>query len=262
MEPDANAGSAHGVEDLRRAEQTARERLWWLFAIGIYGLAFFVPLVAGAIILGIRGVDEPDQGSTEIAIASSPIIGVLLAAGSLWAAGKLRLGADVLGWRWAGFAREWRNIALGLGIVVALFAFGFVYEQLLGAFGIELDPLAPYEAARTHIVLVVVLVATSTVIAPFGEELFYRGFLLTMLGRQFRRRGRAAWMRGAGGRWLAVILVSILFALSHALLAAMAQLFVFALMLGWARLRTGSLTAPIAAHVVNNAISVTVLLLT
>ena len=38
------------------------------------------------------------------------------------------------------------------------------------------------------------------------------------------------------------------------------ELFVFALMLGWLRLRTGSLYAPILAHLLNNAVTISVML--
>lgn len=91
------------------------------------------------------------------------------------------------------------------------------------------------------------LVAT-TVVAPLGEELLFRGVLLPWLAR---------WMRPA----IAVVTSAIVFAVGHVYYGVGALLIgYYGLVLGWARLRTGQLWASIALHALLNASTAAVLL--
>ena len=82
---------------------------------------------------------------------------------------------------------------------------------------------------------------TVAVVAPIAEELVFRGVLLPGLARRMRPA-------------LALIATSVVFALfhvpSHGVGAVMPGL--LGLVFGWARLRTGGLTAPIVLHAANN----------
>jgi membrane protease YdiL (CAAX protease family) len=81
--------------------------------------------------------------------------------------------------------------------------------------------------------------------APLFEELFFRGFLIEGL-----RRGR---LGGAG----AVIVTATCWASIHIQygLYEIATIFVFGLVLGAARIRTGSLWVPVAMHVLTNLVA-------
>jgi membrane protease YdiL (CAAX protease family) len=79
------------------------------------------------------------------------------------------------------------------------------------------------------------------VVAPFVEELLFRGFLQSAF----------AQVVGEGG---ALFCTSAVFALLHGL-AALPVLFSLSLFLGWLQQRTRSLLVPIGAHALNNAVS-------
>jgi uncharacterized protein len=93
------------------------------------------------------------------------------------------------------------------------------------------------------------LLLLGAVVAPFAEELFFRGFVFGL----YRRRHP---------RWLAYVVSGVLFTIPHLLagrmnLSQMAGLgigiFILALILAWLYDHTGSLFPGMLAHAVNNA---------
>jgi membrane protease YdiL (CAAX protease family) len=82
------------------------------------------------------------------------------------------------------------------------------------------------------------------ILAPIGEELFFRGFLY---------RGFAASPLGAAG---AIVLTDLMWTAGHLYKPSLgiASVFFFGLLLGWLRWRTGSIIPTIAVHTLNNAI--------
>lgn len=79
------------------------------------------------------------------------------------------------------------------------------------------------------------------VVGPIGEEVMFRGILLP-------------WMRTWASPVWAVVLSALVFAAAHLHYGVgIALVFVYALVLGWARLRTGNLRACIALHMLLNA---------
>lgn len=85
------------------------------------------------------------------------------------------------------------------------------------------------------------------VAAPLFEEIFFRGFLLTGFQNSF--------LRGYG----AIVLTSFLWAVIHIQydLYDISWIFLLGLLLGYARLSTGSILVPITMHVSVNLISLT-----
>lgn len=80
-------------------------------------------------------------------------------------------------------------------------------------------------------------------VAPFGEELFFRGFAY----RCFRARwGRVAAMLGSAA----------CFALIHVNLAGFASIFVLGCALAYLYERTGTLVAPFTLHAANNVVAI------
>lgn len=91
-----------------------------------------------------------------------------------------------------------------------------------------------------------VLSALAILGAPIMEEVLYRG-----LGHDLLRRL-------GGGPWTIVSVAAALFALAHwsvVTAPALLALFVLGLAFGWARERTGGLTAPIVAHALFNGLN-------
>ena len=88
--------------------------------------------------------------------------------------------------------------------------------------------------------LKIILLLFALSVAPVFEEFLFRGFAYPALKQRF-------------GLWRALLLVSLVFALSHFHAPSFLPLFVFALGLGLAYEFTGSLLAPITMHALFNA---------
>jgi membrane protease YdiL (CAAX protease family) len=128
------------------------------------------------------------------------------------------------------------------GVVVALFAAtsGLPLESASDAFGVS--------SSWGPIGIGLFVIAT-VILAPIGEELLFRGILLGWL---------TEWMTPR----TAVIWSAIVFGLGHLYYGLGALLITFfGLVLGWARLRTGGLRAPIVLHALLNGTTAAALLL-
>ncbi len=87
------------------------------------------------------------------------------------------------------------------------------------------------------------LILTLVIVGPIAEEVLFRGVILPRLSP----------LLGAG---LATVLTSGLFAVLHLQYGfGVHVVFLYGLMLSWARLRTGGLSAPIVMHMVINALA-------
>jgi len=87
------------------------------------------------------------------------------------------------------------------------------------------------------------------IIAPFCEEIFFRGFLFGGL------------LRGMSAIW-ATLLSTILFTIVHGDIGSAVPLFAIGLMLAVIRWRTGSIWPGMALHMLNNAIAALLVLAT
>jgi membrane protease YdiL (CAAX protease family) len=98
-------------------------------------------------------------------------------------------------------------------------------------------------------VLVALFVLVAVIMAPFFEEMFFRGFIFGGLSQSF------GWAWGAAGS-------AAIFGLAHLQLTVFVPLFSLGFGLAWVYKRTGSLWTCIALHALFNAISVLVWALT
>lgn len=133
-------------------------------------------------------------------------------------------------------------LGAGLGLLLALVIQGLgLLAAQLGAPITEQPWLLEAFAAggsRWWPVLAVVVF-----LAPLGEEVFFRGYLLPALAEPWGRSG-------------AVLLSSAAFAAIHGHAAALPAYFVYGVGLALAARRTGSLMVPIVAHSVVNSLAV------
>ena len=81
------------------------------------------------------------------------------------------------------------------------------------------------------------------ILAPIAEELIFRGAILRVLLDAFGRKGR----------WVAIALTALLFAVIHGNLAQGTHAFVIGIVLGWLYVRTRSVLPGIVLHWVNNS---------
>lgn len=208
-------------------------------------LLAFVPLRA----LGVRA------GSTVEALSGL----LILNGGAILLVALLVVGSGALSWREMGvpgrgpaggsaFAGLLRDLVAGmfLGIPI-LFLTALLGAVLIALLGVA--PAGPLPAAQTPADAAINLLS-GVLIAPLGEELFYRGFATT------------AWVRGMGPR-AGIVRGALLFALAHvltlsgtppaALIAFITRLPV-ALALGWIFVRRRSLVSSFGLHAMFNAI--------
>lgn len=175
--------------------------------------------------------------------------GVLLAAVG-WLAARRRLRTAVA--PRPQRTRPGRDVALGLGTGVAAFgvlvvAVGALYQLLGGVDAPEQQALTDLASGGLSAAMALVL---ALVLAPLLEELVFRA-------------GLYQGLRAHVGPWPAALVSSGLFALVHieVLLSSplfLIQLFALALVFAWLLERTGSLLAPVVAHLAFNATSMAV----
>jgi membrane protease YdiL (CAAX protease family) len=138
---------------------------------------------------------------------------------------------------------SWRLAGLiGVGIGIAMLV-------LLGVLGPLLDPgqeqgLTPDHWESTHAAAYVGNGLVVAVVAPFVEELTFRGLGYSLLARF--------------GRWTAIVLVGVLFALAHGLVEAFPFLAAFGAMLAYLRSRVDSVYPGMIVHAVFNATALAV----
>jgi membrane protease YdiL (CAAX protease family) len=136
--------------------------------------------------------------------------------------------------------RSWRR-ALGLVVllVIGVYAVVAVLDPLLHA-GRE-QGLTPsrWEPAHAGAYAANVLVVAG--FAPVVEELTYRGLGYSLLERY--------------GRWTAIIVVGLSFALDHGLVQAFPELAIFGCALAWLRMKTGSVFPGMLLHATFNGLA-------
>jgi membrane protease YdiL (CAAX protease family) len=187
------------------------------------------------------------------------LVGSLIIFGSYFGLVRfLVVGTGALTWRDMGFRGSSRGFAedaaWGVALAVPVLTVTGIVAALLSNFLPLPDPVLP---PATDLGGVLLNLAIAAVIAPIGEELFFRGFATT------------AWARVYGAR-RALIQGAIFFAIAHvltlgavepvhglklALFASLVRIPV-ALTLGWLILRRRSLVAPIFLHATYNGLPI------
>ncbi len=225
----------------------------WYEALGVYLLAF---VLAGLATLPFLQLMEPEADLTNIVlttVAALVIIGVLVLWLSRYHGGwmeVLRLPEPGTWHREVG-----SGVLFGIGLYpVMVFVVGGLLTVLLQT--ISGEPVEAPEQVGEHLPAVgtALTVVYAIVIAPIGEELFFRGVLFRAL-------------RDRHGFWVGAVGSSIGFGLIHfipgsAIDAALLMTVMFftgiALCFIYERRRT--IVAPIAAHVTFNVIGIVLIL--
>lgn len=133
-----------------------------------------------------------------------------------------------------------RNLSIGLGAWILMLIASFALSAALREIGIEPDQAELFSAVKDAPLSQFLLVLLAgAILAPIGEEIFFRGFLFTSL---LKERGPA----------VAYAASSLLFAVVHLNLAALLPILVLGVGLAIARHVSRSLLAPIVAHSLNN----------
>ena len=222
------------------------------------GLVFVasVPLtILAALPLVLLGFDSSAPITTLLSVCATDAIWLALIALTVVGTGALRwteIGAGISG---VPVARIGADIILGaLAAIPVLLATALITGALVELLGTTPESSIP--VPHDAVSLAVILLAAA-VVAPIGEELFYRGFVTT------------AWARGLGPT-TAILRGGLFFALVHVLTiggadfshASRAAFIAFVaripigLVLGWIFIRRRSLPASIALHATFNGVLV------
>jgi uncharacterized protein len=142
------------------------------------------------------------------------------------------------------FALSWppmRDVWMGVGVIVGLIALSDGLLFLSGHALVTPFQLQSYATAAAEGWLWPMAIA-AIIVAPAGEEVMFRGFLF---------RG---WARSDQGTWIAIVVISLLWAALHIQYdwTGILQIFVVGLILGWVRWRSGSTALTFLLHALFN----------
>ena len=170
------------------------------------------------------------------------------------------MGWPVIATRWRGngpridlgFAMTWSDVRWGVGVgaigLTLAAAMAWITLSLVGDFTSAAGEIAAQLSGESEFGLWVFALAVM-VGAPIVEETAFRGLLFAAL----RKRGI--------GAWATIVITGVAFALFHFEPVRFLILLPIGVLYGWLRMRTGSLGAPIVAHMVNNAPAAVALLI-
>lgn len=207
--------------------------------------AFVLANIATTLVLLVTGQGDPDAGPT-------PTWVFALAAPAMWMVYLVFVRRHVLATGAPGIIegvglRFRPSDAWGilLGIASQLVLVNLVNWPLSRLFPGAFDPDKVSERARDLVdaaggAWMVVLALIVVVGAPLVEEIVYRGMVQSGLESQWGARA-------------SLVFTAILFAAVHLVPVEFPGLLSFALVLGWARLRTGRLGLPVVTHMAFNA---------
>ena len=140
-----------------------------------------------------------------------------------------------------------RNLWIGVAAWILLLVASIALTAALYEIGIEQDQEELFSAVKDAPLLQFLMVLfAGAILAPIGEEIFFRGFLFTSL---LKERGLI----------VAYAASSLMFAVVHFNLPALLPILVLGAGLAIARQVTRSLVAPIVAHSLNNLFALSVL---
>jgi membrane protease YdiL (CAAX protease family) len=223
-----------GISGRLPAAGPPRTHRWGLGAYLLVELVFLLTSVAvGVLVVG----DGPPRAWT-LALALS--VPTLLAAGTAVLITRLRGNGPRADLR---LAWSWPDVRLGL-----LFGIGGLFVTLPASM-LYLSIVGPdatsavgevFGDVRASLPLALVIFATVVFVAPLCEEIVYRGLLW------------GAVERLRVGRWVPLVVTTLLFALAHFEFTRTPLLLVVAIPIALARFYTGGLLASIVAHQVNN----------
>jgi CAAX protease family protein len=180
-------------------------------------------------------------GLLEAAFLIAPLYTARRTAGPAW---REQLGA-------LGLRRPAPGSALGVTVIGVIVGIGAsaLYSWLITVLRINLPNNSDQLLAmgRSEPFTVLGLLAAAAFIAPICEEIFFRGFAF-------------AGLLNGMSVVPAALLSAALFAVAHTDLGSLVPLFLFGLVLAWARWRSDSLWPGIIIHVANNTLAAVMLI--
>jgi membrane protease YdiL (CAAX protease family) len=131
-------------------------------------------------------------------------------------------------------------VGVGCGLMLLSFMFITIYANFLALFGWQIQP--DIELIFEHTTFPLVLLFGGAVVAPFVEEVFFRGFVFTGFSRKWD--------------WKKAALVSAgLFALAHVVPTSFPPIFILGLIFAFLYRTSGSIWPAILMHMLFNTVN-------
>ena len=220
---------------------------WSLKDVIIASVLLFPVGVGGSLGLGLALVRTGlIADKTLAAVLGSVLLPIaLLSAAWVFGTRRHRASLELLGLR-----RTSLNYVTWLPLVALSIGLSTTAIHALLAQWLGLDILVPdqglEEIAALDGAAMLPTFAIVGLLAPFAEEVFFRGFLLAALVSMI------GGLRGA-------LASSAIFSVAHLNVGTLVPIFVMGMLLAWLYLRTGSIWPPFVAHAAQNLIALTVL---
>ena len=220
----------------------------WKLRDVVIAAALVVPTgVGGSFGLGFALVRSGliEDRTLAIVLGSTLLPVSLIAAASFF--GLMRHGVS---WMFLGFRRTTAMATFWLPLVTLSIGLSVtaVYALLIEVIGVDI--LLPdqnlEEIAALDGLARVPTFAIVGLLAPLGEEVFFRGFLLAALVPVL------GGLRGA-------LVSSAVFSAAHFNVGTLLPIFVMGMLLAWLYMRTGSIWPPVVAHAAQNLLALTFL---
>jgi len=177
-------------------------------------------------------------------------VGMLLGEGAfVLGAWRFSVSKYKVGWSALGFRsfNVRKGLLLAAGIVLAGLLLSVLYDLLMSQFGEESSSLI-LDFTDTALGLATITIL-AVVLAPFAEEIFFRGFLFAGIGNRY------------GYGWGAVF-SALIFAMAHLMQpGAFLPIFLLGLLMAWLYRKTGSIWACIITHSVYNSLALVFMLI-
>jgi CAAX protease family protein len=214
----------------QRIPWTGRDA-WWGLLMGL-GLSMIVPSVFAAVLVAC---------SVNRHIVESLLfpVGSLVWLVPVWWFTVRKYGT---GWQDLGFRRfKVSTLGIGFGMLIIFYIISAVYSTILvSLFDVEMQPdLAPM---AEELLIPWLLPLAAVAIAPFTEEVFFRGFIFAGF------RQRYGWQKAA-------LISSALFALIHLEPLAAPPLFLLGFLFAYIYHRSNSIWLPILMHFSVNSLA-------
>lgn len=191
-------------------------------------------------IAGSAEIDEDPEALAVQYLASAFFQIAALGAAWWFSVRKFKLNWGALGFRKPQRGMPWLPFSL---VVMGLLTVG-VYGAVISALGVDPDTELP-DAAYDNVLPLAIILTLSVLVAPFVEELFFRGFAFAGLSTRW------GWIWGAVGS-------ASLWGLAHlgnsGYLYVVPPIIMIGILFSWGYYYSRSIWPPIAAHLMFNLI--------
>lgn len=220
-------------------------------ALDLLSVALVFTAISTLVISSLDADASPERELTPADLVLNIGFQISMAAMVLIYMTRRTRAADWLGLRWSAWPSAF--LIAPASVLAMWLIFGVLqacgYMQWMESLGGETVQESVKLLQTTNDPMLLGLMSfAAVVVAPFCEELLFRGFLYPV-AKKF------------SGPWLAAFSSAMFFAAAHGNLSALLPLFLFGLLLVWIYEKTGSLWAPIAVHFCFNGATVVVQIL-